>query len=200
MKRAARKAPALKAALALALVAAGCTHIRLASQDPLPAGQPLRGPEGSYTLTPPSEHWVRAEWNESADTIDWALAHQEGDAWLNVSVLPGRFATAELAFAHARAQADALMATVSRDERDVSIPSPEGGLAGRMGVYCGHFDRSLRSREDCFVLLAVLRGDVTYALVGQVRLRDPEPGRRDELERLVASLRVVDGPGDAPHE
>ncbi len=179
------------AAVVAALVCVSCTSIRLASQDPYPAGQAVAGPDGGYALTPPSEHWVRAEWNETAETIDWALAHQEGDAWLNVSVLRGRFATAELALARARAEVDALMLTVSRNERDVVVPSPAGELPARLGVYCGSFDRELRSRDNCFVLLAAQQAEVSYALVGQVRVRDPEPGRQDELERLVLSLQLI---------
>lgn len=183
---------ALAACLICALAAVlSCTSIRLASREPYPAGHPVRGPEGSYQLTPPGDHWVRADWNEGAENIDWALAHQEGDAWLNVSVLPDRYASARLAFEHARAQADALMITVSREERELTVASPEGALPAHLGIYCGTFDRELRSRDSCIVLLATMRGDVTYALVGQLRVRDPEPGRQDELLRLMESLRLV---------
>jgi hypothetical protein len=181
--------PAL--ALLAGLLGLGCASLRLAGLDPLPTGEPFRGPEGSYTLTAPSDQWVRTPDNEG-ERIDLALARKTGDAWLNVSVLPGRFATPEQALAHARTQADALMQTVSRDERDATVPAPEGDLPARFGRYCGTFDRELRSRESCFVLLATIRGDTTYALVGQVRVQDPLDGREPELERLVRSLRLVD--------
>lgn len=180
-----------------ALLAAACASLRLASLDPLPAGEPVRGPQGSYQLTPPSDRWVRLEDREREQNLDLALARQTNDAWLNVSVLPGRFPSPGMALAYARSQADALMTTFSRDESDLTVPSPDGELPARMGIYCGTFDRELRSRDNCFVMLTTLRGDVTYALVGQVRIRDPEPGLQDELERLVRSLRVVDAAGSA---
>jgi hypothetical protein len=176
----------------LPLCVGGCASLRLHWLEPFPAGEPLVGPEGSYQLTPETGHWVRIERNEDHDNIDLSLARNSGDAGLNVSVLQGRFPTPSLALAHARAQVDAMMTTISRLEVDVAISSPEGDLPGRMGVYCGTFDRELRSRDNCFVMLATLRGTVVYVLVGQVRVKDPEPGRQDELERLVLSLELID--------
>lgn len=173
-----------------ALVA--CASWRLAGLEPLPMGEPFRGPEGSYTLTPPSGEWVRVEDSEG-DRIDLALARRSNDAWLNVSVLPRRFATAELALADARSRMDSLMLTLTREEWEVTVPSPEGDRPGRFGIYCGTFDRELRSRDSCFVMLTTIRAELTYALVAQVRIRDPEPGRQDELERLVRSLRLLAG-------
>ncbi len=168
-----------------------CTSLRLARLDPLPAGETFAGPEGSYQLVPPSDRWVRLTDNEGDANIDLSLARNSNDAWLNVSVLPGRFATADLALAYARGQADALMATFFRDERDVGVPAPEGDVAGRMGVYCGTFDGELRSRESCFVMLATVWKETSYLLVGQVRESESESGRRGELEGLMLSLRLV---------
>ena len=179
----------------LSCLLVSCTSLRLAGLDPLPMGEPFRGPEGSYTLTPPSGEWVRVERNEG-DRIDLALARRSGDAWLNVSVLPGRFPTAGHALVDARSRMDSLLVTLSREEWDATVPSPEGDRPARLGIYCGTFDRELRSRDNCFVMLATIRAGVTYALVGQVRIRDPEPGRQDELERLVRSLRLLAGAGE----
>ena len=120
------------------------------------------------------------------------------DKKLNVSVLADRFPTPDLALAYASAQADALMSMISRDERDVVVASPEGDLAGRIGVYCGTFDRELRSRDNCFVMLATVWNQTSYMLVGQVRVRGADAGRRVELERLVLSLRLLSGAGDTP--
>lgn len=175
-----------------------CASLRLASLEPLPAGEPVRGPEGSYLLTPPSDHWVRLEDRERERNLDLALARKSNDAWLNVSVLPGRFPSPGMALAFARGQVDALMTTFSRDEREVTVPSPDGELPASLGIYCGTFDHELRSRDNCFVILTTLRGDVSYALVGQVRIQDPEPGRMDEIERLIRSLRLVDPVDGAP--
>jgi hypothetical protein len=169
----------------------GCTSWRLARLDAYPMGEPLRGPQGGYALVPSSEAWVRTPENEGA-SVDLALARQSNDAWLNVSVVRGRLPTAALALETARARADALMTTASRQERDLVVPSPEGDLPARMGVYCGTFDREMRAHDNCFVMLAAVRGEAAYVLVGQVRIRDPESGRLDELERLVASLRLVE--------
>ena len=92
----------------------------------------------------------------------------------------------------ARARADALLTTTSRDERDVSIGAPEGELPARLGVYCGTFDREMRARDSCFVILAAVRERTAYVLVGQVRVKGAEPDRQDELERFVLSLRLLE--------
>jgi hypothetical protein len=175
----------------LALLLASCTSSQL---DPLPSGEPWRGPQGSYELEMPSDAWVRLEKNEHDENIDLSLARQSADAWLNVSVLKDRFPTAEMALAGARARMDSLLMTVSRDEREIRVPAPaeRGDVDARIGVYCGTFDRELRSRDTCFVILATVWDDTAYVLVGQVRVKDPEPGRQAELERLVGSLRLTE--------
>jgi hypothetical protein len=173
------------------LVLASCAASRLARLDPLPSGEPWRGPAGSYELELPSDVWVRLEKNEREGNIDLSLARQSADAWLNVSLVEERFPTADLALAGARARMDSLLATVSRDEREIAVPTPDGEVEGWLGVYCGAFDREIRSRDTCFVILATVWKDTAYVLVGQVRVKDPEPGRQDELERLVGSLRLT---------
>ncbi len=183
--------------LALLVVFCGCASMRLSSRDPLPEGEPIAGPSGHYELVPPSGEWVRADWNEDESKIDLSLAHQQGDAWLNVSVLPDRFPEAADAIAHGRAQVDSMMLTSSREEEVVEVAAPEGPLPARVGTYCGTFDREIRARDSCFVLLATVRDRTSFVLVGQVRVRDPELGRLHELRRLAASLRLTDlGPGE----
>ena len=184
-------APRLVLLLAAAgLVGPGCASWRLARLEPYPIGEPLRGPRGGYELRPPSDAWVRLEENEG-DQLDLSLARQTGDAWLNVSVVPDRLPTAAIALESARARADALLTTTTRLERDVSVAAPEGELPARLGVYCGTFDREMRARDSCFVILAAVRDRTAYVLVGQVRVKDPEPGRQDELERFALSLRLL---------
>ncbi len=178
------------AALALGLVAS-CAGLRLASHSPLPGGEPVRGSDGTYEIAPPTETWVRVSKNEAEPNIDLSLARNTADAWLNASVLPERFPSADAALAEARAQAEAMLTVTRRAETDVSVPGPDGDLPGRLGEYCGTFDLELRSRESCFVVLAVLRDRTAYVLVGQVRLHDPEPGRHDELTTFVRSLRIL---------
>jgi hypothetical protein len=136
---------------------------------------------------------VRISANEAESNVDLSLARNTADAWLNASVLTGRFPSADAALAEVRAHAEAMLTVSRRAETDVAVTGPDGDLAGRLGEYCGTFDLEFGSRESCFVVLTVLRGHIAYVLVGQVRLRDPEPGRRDELIALVRSLRVLAG-------
>ncbi len=178
------------AALALGLVAS-CASLRLASEGPLPGGEPVRGRDGTYEVVPPTETWVRISENEAEPNVDLSLARNPADAWLNASVLPGRFPSADAALAEVRARAETMLTVTRRAETDVAVPGPDGHLPGRLGEYCGTFDRELRSRESCFVVLAVLRDRTAYVLVGQVRLHDPEPGRHDELTTFVRSLRIL---------
>ena len=171
----------------------GCLPVRL----PLAEGVPVRGPAGSYTITPPSDAWERRPQTED-ERIDLAVRRVSRDAWLNVSVLPGRFPTAEEAFADARARTDSILQTGFRDESIATVGAPGGDIAAHFGVYCGRFDRELLSRESCIMLLTTLRGAVTYALVGQVRIDGDDEAsleRRVELESLIRSLRLVDRPG-----
>jgi hypothetical protein len=179
----------LIAHLSWLFVLTSCAAMRLAWLDPLPMDQPVVGQDGSYELVPPSDRWVRLSDNERGEQIDLSLARSSNDSWLNVSVLVDRFPTAGLALEYARTQADGLLTTISRDEREVAVPSPDGEVAARMGVYCGTFDRELGSRDSCFVMLAAVWQQTSYMLVGQVRIGD-DPGRQAELERLVLSLRL----------
>ncbi len=178
------------AALALGLVAS-CASLRLASRSPLPGGEPVRGSDGTYEIVPPTEAWARISENEAESNVDLSLARNTADAWLNTAVLQERFPSAHAALAAARAQAEAMLTVTRRAETDVSVPGPDGDLPGRLGEYCGTFDRELRSRESCFVVLTVLRDRTAYVLVGEVRLHDPEPGRHDELTTFVRSLRIL---------
>lgn len=183
------------AVLAVALVVS-CASLRLASLAPLPGGEPVRGSDGSYELTPPTQTWVRIAAHEAEPNVDLSLARNTGDAWLNVSVLRERFPSADAALAHARAVAESMLAVTHRAEEEVAVAGPDGHLGGRLGEYCGTFDLELGSRESCFVVLAVLRARTAYVVVGQVRILDPEPGRQDELDRFVRSLRIVEEDSD----
>ena len=179
------------AALVLALVAS-CADPRLDSRAALPGGEPVRGGHGTYEVVPPTETWVRISENEAEPNIDLSLARNTADAWLNVSVLTERFPSPDAARAEARAGAEAMLTVIRRVETDVAVAGPDGDLPGRLGEYCGTFDRELGSRESCFVVLTALLGDTSYVLVGQVRVQ-AESGRRDELTAFVRSLRLLSG-------
>jgi hypothetical protein len=181
--------PEILLALLLPLILS-CASLRLAMLDPYPAGKALRGPEGSYELVPPSEMWVRVERNESQRNVDLALARRSADAWLNVSVVRDRYPTPASAIDRGRSRVEALMSVVSRDEQEVVVPSPDGELPARLGVYCGTFDRELRSRDSCFLILATVFQRMTYVVVGQVRVADSQPDAQDELTMFVRSLRI----------
>ena len=168
-----------------------CARLRLASLEPYPAGARIAGPSGGYELTTPTDAWARNPRNEGSGHIDLALARKSGDAWLDVSVVTDRYATADLALAPARARANSLMLADERDERDVIVPAPEGGIAGRQGVYCGSFDREMRARDNCFVILTVVRDRTAWVLVGQAHVRGDDDLRRPELEQLMDSLRIL---------
>jgi hypothetical protein len=170
-------------------LAISCASLRLAWRDPLPEGEPVRGPEGSYELVPPSGEWVRVPGNESHHNVDLSLARRSNDAWLNASVLRDRYWSADDALARGRSRTESLMSIDSRDEQDARVPSPEGELPGRLGVYCGTFDREIRARDTCMVILAALFGRTAYVVVGQVRVGG-ESDRQEELMELVRSLRI----------
>lgn len=168
-----------------------CASLRLASLDAIPAGTRLSGPSGGYELTLPTDAWARNPADEERGRIDLALVRKSGDAWLNVSVMADRYPAADLALAAARTRADALMLASEREERDVAVVGPAGALPGRLGVYCGSFDREVRSRDSCFVIQTVVDGRTAWLLVGQVRMHEGGDERRDELERLMGSLRIL---------
>ena len=142
--------------VALAVTVVGCAAWRLGRLPHYQAGVTLRGPAGGYALVPPTGAWVRIEENEQGK-IDLALARDTANAWLNVSVAPGRGGTPEEVLSRARAEVDALLATAERREELVSISSLEGTAPARLGVYCGTFDRELRAGQSCFVLLGAVR-------------------------------------------
>lgn len=189
------------AIVAVLALATSCASLRLAGLDPLPADAPFRGPEGSYTVTPPSDEWVRVEGNESRRNVDLSLARKSADAWLNVSVLRNRYPTADHALVRGRSRVEGLMSMSSREEGDAVVQSAGGPLPARLGRYCGTFDRELTARDTCFVILAAMDGPTTYVLVGQYRAKDRQLGRDEEMTRLVLSLRVEPPPGpDAERE
>lgn len=175
-------------------LALACTWVLgcASSGPPFPAGHPLRGPHGSYELVPQTETWVRAPGNESKRNVDLSLEREGSDAWLNVSVLPNRYPTAQLALERGRSRVEGLMSVGHRTEEDLTVPSPEGDLEARLGVYCGTFYRELRARETCFVLLATRYRQNPYVLVGQVRVDDdPDGDGLFELMAFVKSFRIT---------
>jgi len=188
---------ALPGGLLLAL-ALSCASWRLARLDPYPAGEPLRGPDGSYELVPPSDEWVRIEDNESRRNVDLSLARRSGDAWLNVSVLQDRYQSPGHALDRGRSRTESLMSIDLREEGDAVVQSAEGPLPARLGRYCGTFDRELRSRDTCFLILATQRDRTTWVVVGQYRVLDPRQDREPEMLELVLSLRAIARPREAP--
>jgi hypothetical protein len=187
-------------ALGVAGIAISCASLRLALRDPLPEGEPLRGPEGSYEVVPPTGEWVRVAGNESHRNVDLSLARRSNDAWLNVSVLKDRYRNADDALARGRSRAESLLSVDSRDEQDARVRSPEGDLPARLGVYCGTFDREIRARDTCMVILATLYERTTYVVVGQVRVESGASDRQEELMEIVESLRIDPpaGPEETP--